>query len=85
LSKAAKALLLTWIMIGLLIAGVAGFYLGRRLATKTQAQNPQGTQPQGGMMENQQPPAVIKGQPPATMEQGKQQNLPPKEQLPVPK
>jgi len=33
---AAKALILTWVIIGLLVAGVVGFYLGRRIAPKPQ-------------------------------------------------
>ena len=53
LSKAVKALILTWIMIGFVVAGLVGFYLGRITAPKTQSQNPPGMQqPTGG----QQPP-----------------------------
>ena len=32
LSKAAKALILTWLMIGFFVAGAIGFYLGRATA-----------------------------------------------------
>ena len=36
MSQAAKALILTWVLIGLFIAGAVGFYLGRRTAPKAQ-------------------------------------------------
>lgn len=51
LSKAAKALILTWIMIGLFIAGAVGFYFGRTTAPKSQSQDATGVggqQPIGG-------------------------------------
>jgi len=53
LSKAAKALILTWILIGLLIAGGAGFYLGRITAPKIPDQ-PSGIQTQDGLRDGQQ-------------------------------
>ena len=60
LSKAAKALIVTWLMIGLFIAGAVGFYLGRVTAPKSQSQNaPTGQQPTGGQQPNsgqQSPP-----------------------------
>ena len=37
LSKAAKALIITWVMIGLFVAGVVGFYFGRKTAPKAQS------------------------------------------------
>ncbi len=54
LSKTAKALILTWILIGLLVAGGTGFYLGRITASKIPAQ-PSGMQTQDGLREGQQP------------------------------
>lgn len=54
LSKAAKALILTWILIGLLIAGGIGFYLGRTTAPRIQQNQQSGTQNQEGFRDNRQ-------------------------------
>ena len=48
---ATKALILTWVVIGLLVAGVIGFFLGRN------------TLPQPGQQAGQQPPGTQGGQP----------------------
>jgi len=53
MSPEKKALILTWVGIGLLIAGAIGFYLGRRTAPSPQGpqpgqQQPPGQQPGGG-------------------------------------
>ena len=58
--SATKALILTWVMIGLLVAGAVGFYLGRNSVFQNsgglqggvqppgaQQLGPQGGQPQG--------------------------------------
>src|SRR3989344_7874017 len=65
LSKEAKALILTWVVIGLLVAAWIGFYYGRKTAP-TQGQNLPG-QPQGGML-GPQPSGVQ--QPPQGSNQG---------------
>ena len=88
LSKAAKALILTWILIGLLIAGGAGFYLGRITAPKipdqpsgiqTQDRLRDGQQPSGGQQPlqggfQQQPQGLNRGGPAPSGQQGVQQN-----------
>ncbi len=90
MSKAAKALILTWVLIGLLVAGGAGFYLGRITAPKIPGQ-PSGMQTpdrlrdsqqlngsqqplQGGF--GQQPQGQNKGGPAPSGQQGVQQNQP---------
>ncbi|OGH24167.1 MAG: hypothetical protein A3B47_04875 [Candidatus Levybacteria bacterium RIFCSPLOWO2_01_FULL_39_24] len=47
MSREAKLLILTWVMIGLLVAGGVGFYLGRATAPKTQGILQDGIQPPG--------------------------------------
>lgn len=74
MSIAAKALILTWVMIGLLIAGGIGFYLGRKTAPKTQSQ-PSPSQQQSGA----QQPGI---QQPSTQQPGTQQQQPSGQQLP---
>lgn len=54
LSKAAKALILTWIMIGLLVAGGIGFYLGRITVPKPIDQNLIQMQSRNGLKDDQQ-------------------------------
>ena len=80
MSKTVKALILTWVMIGFLIAGGVGFYLGRTTAPKIQELNPSGMQPQGGMMPQggfgQPPPGANQGLIPSSERQGGQQNPP---------
>jgi len=66
MSREAKLLILTWVVIGLVVAGAVGFYLGRTTAPKNQEG------PQGGV---QQPGAQQLGP------QGGQQ-LPPGQQQP---
>ncbi len=58
MSKAAKALILTWILIGLLVAGGIGFYLGRTTAPKVQQGQPPGIQNQDGLRSGQQPTGI---------------------------
>ena len=71
MSKAAKALIVTWLMIGLFIAGGVGFYLGRITAPKTQSQNPPGMQqPAGGQ---QAPRSATPSAAPSGPSQGGQQ------------
>ena len=48
MSTATRALILTWVVIGFLIIGVVGFYLGRITAPKTQPSFP------GGMIQQRQ-------------------------------
>ncbi len=48
---ATKALILTWVVIGLLVAGVVGFLIGRN------------TSPQPGQQPGQQPAGIQGGQP----------------------
>ena len=57
MSKAAKALIITWVLIGLLIAGGIGFYLGRTTVPKGQGQSP-GMQNQDELRGGQQPTGV---------------------------
>ena len=47
MSREAKLLILTWVVIGLVIAGVLGFYLGKTIASKGQG-SPQLPGPQSG-------------------------------------
>ena len=61
MSQAAKALILTWVVIGLVIAGAVGFYLGRRSAPKPQGSDQapmmqQGPAPSGQPNMSPQPP-----------------------------
>ena len=74
MSTAGKALILTWVMIGLLVAGVVGFYLGRNMVPKNQGI------PQGGVQQPGQQGGQPQGSPPPTggqqPPQGQQQNPP---------
>ena len=74
MSRAAKALILTWLMIALLIAGGIGFYLGRVTAPKTPDQNRSGTQPQGQQPTGgqQQPQGPNQGSTPSAKQGGQQ-------------
>ena len=76
MSKAAKVLILTWVAIGFLIVGAAGFYLGRITAPKPQGRMMQqgGQQPpQGGFQ--QSPPGTNQGPAPSGAGQERQQNF----------
>ncbi|OGE08261.1 hypothetical protein A3I53_01145 [Candidatus Curtissbacteria bacterium RIFCSPLOWO2_02_FULL_40_13b] len=86
MSREAKLLILTWIVIGLVVAGAVGFYLGRITAPKNQG-GPQGEVQQPGPQQQGsqggQPPGsplptggqkLPQGGP--TLQQGGQQNLP---------
>lgn len=52
MSRAAEALILTWVMIGLILAGGAGFYLRRMSVSKSASQTLFDTQ--GGQRQVQQ-------------------------------
>ncbi|OGE44507.1 hypothetical protein A3B45_05150 [Candidatus Daviesbacteria bacterium RIFCSPLOWO2_01_FULL_39_12] len=67
LSKAAKALILTWVVIGLIVAGGIGFYLGRTTTPRMQSQPPT-MQNQDGLRDIQQP--IGGQQPPPGTNQG---------------
>lgn len=71
MSREGKLLLLTWVLIGLAIAGAVGFYLGRTTTLKNlkiQQLGPQGGQPPGspppGGGQQQPPRQQPTGQPP---------------------
>ena len=95
MSKAVKALILTWVMIGMLVAGGIGFYLGRITAPESEDRYPpaiqsQGQQPlQGGFQQPPQgenrggpaPSGTIQGKP--VLQQDGQPNLPTGRQPPV--
>ena len=95
MSKATKALILTWVLIGLLVAGGIGFYLGRKTAPMPDlplgmiqnelrnSQQPTGVQqPLKGGFEQQ--PQGIKQEPlPSGVRQGGQQNQPPNGGQPI--
>lgn len=55
MSTAAKALIVTWVMIGLIVAGGVGFYLGRVTIPKGQNQSPFGIQSKEGITDDRQP------------------------------
>ena len=97
LSTAAKLLILTWVIIGILATGAVGFYFGRKTVPKQQGpdQDPmmqQGPAPSGqpGMQqspppgEGQQPQGGFQ-QPPQGPNQGSGQSPPPASGQPVQK
>ncbi len=71
MSSTAKALIITWMVIGFLVVGAVGFYLGRVTAPKNQSfptgqpplnqQQPGGNQPAGSFQ--QQPGGATPQQP----------------------
>ena len=76
MSKAAKLLILTWLMIGFLAAGGVGFYLGRITAPKSQSQNPAGVggqQPTGGQQPNSVQQSPPRGASPSAVPSGPSQ------------
>ena len=98
MSKATKALIITWVLIGILAAGGIGFYLGKTTATKVQQGQPPGLQNQDGLRSGPQPtgiqqplkggfeqqPQGIKQEPlPSGVRQGGQQNQPPNGGQPI--
>lgn len=65
MSTTAKALIITWVVIGFLVVGGVGFYVGRVTAPKPQTQGGFNQQPIGG----QQQGGSFQPQPSGTMMQ----------------
>jgi len=72
-SRAAKALIITWVVIGLLIAGVVGFYLGRKTASKNQDTTVDRQLQPGAQLPAQQGGGTNQESPPLPAGQGTQQ------------
>ena len=81
MSREAKLLILTWVMIGLLAAGAIGFYLGRITAPKNQG-GPQGEVQQPGSQQQGPQGGQLQGSPLPTGAQRPPQGAGPGQQQP---